>query len=290
MPPDDRPSLPNITVQQLEYLVAVSRAPTWSRAAEHVGVSPSALSQGLAELERRVGIPLFDRVGRRRALTADADEVLRHAESVLGATADLGRWLDERRSGETGSVRLGMIDSAVTHHLREPLRAHVADRPSVQFQLRVAPSATLLSALERAELDAVVCVAPDVVPPRVAVRPLLEETMYVVAPRDPARVPPAAWGPWVGFPPDSHTRRYVEAALRSRGANLRVVAESHQPEVLLEMARLGIGWAVLPQTAVGEEASMHTQELCVRSLIFATRVGARPTAALTELIQQLTAA
>jgi DNA-binding transcriptional LysR family regulator len=47
--------LPNISVQQLEYLAAVHEAPTWHDAAAAVGMTPSALSQGLAELERRLG-------------------------------------------------------------------------------------------------------------------------------------------------------------------------------------------------------------------------------------------
>ena len=71
-PLDAGPALPDLTIRQLEYLVAVAEAPTWAEAADVVGVSPSALSQGLAELERRVGVELFDRVGRRRVLRPEA--------------------------------------------------------------------------------------------------------------------------------------------------------------------------------------------------------------------------
>ena len=82
-------SRPNLTVQQLEYLVAVADAPTWADAAADVGVSPSALSQGLAELERRVGMPLFERQGRRRLVAPSAVPVVAHARVVLARTSDL---------------------------------------------------------------------------------------------------------------------------------------------------------------------------------------------------------
>ncbi len=59
----ERP-LPQLTIQQLDYLVAVADHATWAEAAASLGVTPSALSQGLAELERRLGIGLFERVGR----------------------------------------------------------------------------------------------------------------------------------------------------------------------------------------------------------------------------------
>jgi DNA-binding transcriptional LysR family regulator len=104
--------LPNLTVQQLEYLVAASREPTFARAAEAVGVSPSALSQGLAELERRVGVTLFEVAGRGRALAPAASEVVRYAERVLADTEELARWVEGRRTGRTGPRRVGLLDGA----------------------------------------------------------------------------------------------------------------------------------------------------------------------------------
>ena len=76
-------TLPDLTIRQLEYLVAVADEPTWAVAAQRVGVSPSALSQGLAELERRLGLTLFESVGRRRVLRSSASPVLDHARRVL---------------------------------------------------------------------------------------------------------------------------------------------------------------------------------------------------------------
>ena len=98
------PVLPNLTVQQLEYLVAAAREPTFARAAASVGVSPSALSQGLAELERRVGVALFEPSGRGRVLTEQADQVVRYAERVLADTEDLARWVEGRRTGRSGPL------------------------------------------------------------------------------------------------------------------------------------------------------------------------------------------
>ena len=90
-------ALPDLSIRQLEYLVAIADAPTWAVAASQVGVSPSALSQGLAELERRVGVDLFERHGRRRLLRPSA-------LPVLGQPA---RWSPSHAvcsSGPTGSA------------------------------------------------------------------------------------------------------------------------------------------------------------------------------------------
>jgi DNA-binding transcriptional LysR family regulator len=87
-----RSALPDLSIRQLEYLVAAADEPTWALAAQRVGVSPSALSQGLAELERRLGLPLFEAEGRRRVLRRSAAPALDHARRVVALTRDLMDW------------------------------------------------------------------------------------------------------------------------------------------------------------------------------------------------------
>lgn len=280
-----------LTTQQLEYLVAIDRHDTWGHAAAAVGVSPSALSQGIAELERRLGIALFERDGRRRVPTRDHEPVLRYAESTVVATRDLAGWLTSRRTGTTGVVRLGMIDAAATHHHRDVLRAHRRQRPEVDLLLAVDPSGPLLQRLVRGDLDIVVCVQTDELPTGVTTRPLLDDPLSVLAPGDSADVGPEGWGPWVTFPSGSHTRHVVADALRRAGAGFEVVAESNQPEVLREMVLLGVGWTVLPLAGLGSIEGLRVvhRDLVVRRLVLAQRTGARPDAAVDELAAALLA-
>lgn len=243
-------ALPNLTVQQLEYLVAVADAPTWAVAAAAVGVTPSALSQGLAELERRVGLPLFERDGRLRLLTPAAAPVLSHARDVVARTVDLARYSKQLREGRGGSLRLGMIDAAAVDHFSETVRRFRIERPELDLRLTVTSSAALLDLLHRAELDLVVCVEPRGLLESIVTTPIVNEPLLVHAPDQRALEQPARdWGPWVTFPVGSHTRLVIERGLRRLGAPLDVVAESHQPEVLREMVSIGLGWAVLPVAA-----------------------------------------
>lgn len=174
---------PNLTVQQLEYLVAVVDERTWADAAQTVGVTQSALSQGLAELERRIGVTLFERVGRRRMLAPAAMPVLDHARMVVAATRDLGAWAARQRGGVQGEVRLGMIDAAAVHHFPKVLRRYRRERPDVELKLLVAPSGPLLVSLARSQLDLVVCVEPPAPVDGVEWSALLTEDLAVFAPR-----------------------------------------------------------------------------------------------------------
>lgn len=266
-------ALPDISIRQLEYLVAVADAPTFAAAAEHVGVSPSALSQGLSELERRIGVPLFEAVGRRRVLRDAAAPALTHARQVVALTGDLARWAERSRDAAVGQIRVGMIDVAAVHHCATALERFRSDRPDVDLHLRVAPSGSLLDALVAGELDLVVCVEPDPVPVGVTVEHLLTEPLAVYRPDGKRAGPPAGWGPWVLFPDGSQTRRVVGTALQSLGAPVDITAESHQPDVLREMVHLGLGWTVLPvvQAETGDRPLGRARILTDRSLVIAMR-------------------
>lgn len=279
-----------LTTQQLEYLLAVDRAPTWADAAADVGVSPSALSQGIAELERRLGVALFERDGRRRVPTADHAEVLRYAEQTVAATHDLARWADRRKGGETGRVRIGLIDAAATHHCRDVLREYRDARPDIDLLLTVGPSSGLLRALTRAELDLVVCIQPPETPVGIDIEPILDDPLAVLAPSGSTARRPSEWGPWVTFPTGSHTRRLVARALGSTGAPFEVVAESHQPEVLREMVLLGLGWTVLSLTGIGPVDGLRVvdDQLVNRRLVLARRSGSAPDQAADDLAGALT--
>ncbi len=271
--------LPDLSIRQFEYLVAVADSDTFALAAERVGVSPSALSQGLAELERRVGVALFDREGRRRVLRPDTRPVLDHARQVLALTADLTNWARRTRSGDHGRLRLGMIDASAVQHHGEVLRRFRAEHPELRVHLRVGPSGDLLRELTGGSLDLAVCVEPAEPPRGVSTQELLTEDLAIYAPDGRRRAgPSAAWGPWVLFPGNAHTRSGIEAALRRQGAPVEVVAESHQPEVLCEMVRLGLGWSVLPvvQAEWGRQPLVRCEILARRRLVVARRSGAAP--------------
>jgi DNA-binding transcriptional LysR family regulator len=283
--------LANVTISQLEYLAAALIEPTWKDAAEANAVSPSALSQGISELERRLGLRLFDKQGRMRVPTAEAEEAGVYATRILAEMRAFTRWAQEVRGGGAGRLSIGMIDTAAIHHFGDVLVSFRRARPELGFHLLVQPSNSLLDLLRAGEVDAVVCVDPDP-DDRLTLQPLIAEPLYVYAPPGTEVGPPASWGPWVSFPADSRSRALVARRLRRAGAAFDVVAESSQPAVLTEMVRLGMGWTVL--APVDAETGPHALErasdepVATRMLTLARRADRTPSPALAALLEVLT--
>lgn len=283
--------LPDLTIRQMSYLVAVVEESTWALAADRVGVSPSALSQGLAELERRLGVALFESQGRRRVLRRSAGPVVEHARRVLALTRDLIDWSERVRDGQRGRVRLGMIDVAAVVHFPGIVAEFRAQRPDVALTLSVAPSAQLLQGLRDGDLDLVVCVQPPERHVGLEIEELRRETLAVMAPAGTMIGAPLTWGPWVTFPGDSQTRRLIVTALAALGAPTTIAAESHQPDVLVQMVRLGLGWTVLPvgSPMIGGPPVVVGPDVVERVLVLARRAESISDPAADELARRLRA-
>ena len=257
-----------VSFQQLRYLLAVVDHPTWADAADDLGVTASALSQGLAELERRTGTALFERLGRQRILRDDARPVVDFARRVVAQHHDFERELDRRRRGAGGELRLGLVDSAALSVLPEAIREFRARHPTVRVLVKVGVSDDLIESLRNARLDLVVVVespatSASVAAPDLHVEPLVKEAFNVYAPdADSSSSEHAAptTASWVGYPSGSRTRSLIDAALERRWRHApRVVAESVNPEVLAQLVQLEIGWGVLPRLT-GEQHGLTPWE------------------------------
>ena len=242
------------TSAQLAYLVAAVETGSWTEGAQQVGVTTSAFGQGLRELENRLGLVLFDKVGRTRVPTTEANGLVEHARRILGAYDGLERWVEQTREGSTGAIRAGMIDTAAIHHFGDALVRFRRTHPELELRLSVRPSAQLIDELRRDEHEVIVSVEPPESDDLECVE-LVAEPIYVYGPEATTKLPVGEWGPWITFPADSLTRNLAAERLRAQGVVFNVVAESSQPAVIREMVRLGMGWTVLP--AVDAEREPH---------------------------------
>lgn len=240
--------VPSVHLRQLAYLRAVAQRGSVTRAAAALSVSQPALSQGLAELERRLGTPLLEAAGRGRRLTAAGLEVLAFAERTLADAAELQARLRADAAGEGGTLRVGMIDAASLYLLPGVIRAYRVAHPGVALQVRVATSGELVAGLRAFELDLAFAVGPpDEDLDAVAVA---REPLVLCGPPGAGRGSPPADADWALYPAGSRTRALVDAALARGGVRRRVVVESPNPEVLRQLVALGLGWSVLPEAVV----------------------------------------
>ena len=111
----------HLSLRQLEVLKAVVDAGSMARAAQRLFMTGPAISQQIQQLEKTLGVPAFDRIGRRLRLTAAGDRALAAANDVYTRLAALAKEMDALRKRDDGTLHLGIL--ATGTHILPPLLA-----------------------------------------------------------------------------------------------------------------------------------------------------------------------
>lgn len=153
-----------MNTRQLEHLIAVSEIGSFSRAAEKLFITQSALSRSLQCLEDELGGRLLDRIGKRNSLTPLGLGVVQRAREVVMQTSELRRSAQLLQQGTGGKLRVG-LGSGPGFLLMTPLLCHVAQHhPHLRTFISRGPVELQLTQLREQQLDALVVDARRVMP------------------------------------------------------------------------------------------------------------------------------
>jgi DNA-binding transcriptional LysR family regulator len=139
----------------LRSFQAVAQEASFTRAADRLGLTQSAVSGHVRRLEEQAGRPLFVRNTRSVALTPDGETLLGYARAILQLNEEAKRKLSGAMS-KGARIRLGASDDFMSSWLPSVLQAFQAARPGVVIETAVANTRLLLASLDRGELDVVV--------------------------------------------------------------------------------------------------------------------------------------
>jgi len=148
------PSLNDISLRQLEYVVAVADVLGFRRAAERCHVSQPALSAQIQQLEAVLGVKLFERGTRRVMLTPAGEELVARARRVLTEAGDILSAASRLSDPFAGNLQLGVIPTVAPYVLPEVVPALVKQYPRLKLRLREDKTELLVRALDEGRLDA----------------------------------------------------------------------------------------------------------------------------------------
>src|SRR3954447_26157277 len=122
-----------------------------ARAATRLHLSQPALSRQIQALEADLGVPLFDRVGRRVQLTSEGEDLLRRSRRLLAEAESLGERARELKSGETGILRVAATPQVIENLIAPFLIRYRHRHRGVEVHLVEDGGAPLLGRLERGD-------------------------------------------------------------------------------------------------------------------------------------------
>lgn len=245
----------NISPRQLGVFVQVALLGSVRAAAERLFMTQPAASMALAELERQLDAPLFDRERGRLRLNPRGRELLPLAQELLERHAEFGRRGREDGDALSGELRIGASNTVGNYRVGELLGEFVRAHPRVAIRLRVANTDAIAAAMLEHSLD-LGCVEGPVTHPQLEARPWRDDTLLICASPDhplsrKRGLKPAdfAGARWVLREPGSATRAISERVLSQLPPG-ETVLELDQIEAIKQAVVAGLGIACLPQVAV----------------------------------------
>ncbi|MDC7682904.1 hydrogen peroxide-inducible genes activator [Asticcacaulis sp. BYS171W] len=148
------------TLRQLQYLKLLNEHKSFVAAAEAAFVSQPALSSGISELEKVLGVRLIDRARGQVILTAIGEETLKRAEDILARAEDLVEAAQGATRPLSGRFRLGVIPTVAPFLLPKALLKLREAFPQLRLFLREDQTARLIASLKSGALDAAVIALP----------------------------------------------------------------------------------------------------------------------------------
>lgn len=231
----------------LTTFLAVAEHLNYTRAAEALYLTQPAVSRQMQALQRAVGVPLVEQVGKALALTDAGHAFRQEAQRLRGDLARAAEVIAALRGGIAGRLRIGASTTPGLYVLPPVLGPLMRARPQVELTFRVANTLMIEEALLRNELD-VGFVGGHMTRAELAAEPLVGDEVLVYAARShplararsvrPERLVQEAF---VTREAGSATRRAFEAWLGSRGLQLSRVIELSCPEGVKQLVAAGLG-------------------------------------------------
>lgn len=248
-----------LNYNHLRYFWLVAHAGNLTRAAEKLNLSQSALSVQIQKLEHQLGQPLFDRIGKRLALTEAGRIALDYADSVFTTGDELLSTLKGRPTDRRQSLRVGALTTLSRNFQLEFLKP-LMGRSDVDLIVRSGVMKDLLNQLEAHEIDVILAnnPAPRDGPMPIRNQVLDEQPVSLVGHRREGQAP-------FRFPEDlavepvllpsaqSGIRMAFDTLMESYGILPTVLAEIDDMAMLRLIARERRGVALVPPIVVRDE-------------------------------------
>ncbi|MEW7311823.1 LysR family transcriptional regulator [Buttiauxella gaviniae] len=260
----------NYSLRQLKVFVAVAHAGSFSRAGEQIGLSQSAVSHSVKELESELGVKLLDRTTREVVLTDAGQQLAARLERLLEElTATL---LDTRSVGHqlSGTVRVAASQTISAHLMPQSIAAAALEFPAIRFVLHDRPQQWVLQSIRQGEVDFGMVIDP-IQAGDLDCEGVLSEPFLLLC-RNDHPLAAQAQVPWQALQGAnlvlqdyaSGSRPLIDDALMRQGIEANIVQQIGHPATLFPMVEAGIGISVLPALAL---PLPQERSLVVRPLI-----------------------
>ena len=257
-------------LRELKTFLAVARHGTFAAAGLHIGLTQSAVSAQIRNLENALGIRLFDPTGRQATLNAAGQRALPMAQEMLAIFSRMA--VDDAVSEFRGELKVGAVATAQTGLLPQAFLRLRQQAPGLEPKLVPGVSLNLLSQVDAGEVDLAIMIKPPFeLPKELSAQVIRREPFVLIVPPqvegdDPLRL--LAERPHVRYDRNSFGGRLVTRFLREQRIEVNVALELDELEAIVKMVESGLGVSLLPRAGLWLEHPLKVRVVELGELTF----------------------
>lgn len=241
----------NLELYRVFYYVASTLS--FSEASRQLFISQSAVSQSVKALEKKLNQPLFIRSTKKVSLTPEGEILFSHVKPAM-ELLNSGEALLSNTNALGGQLRIGASDTICRYFLIDYLRHFHQDYPDVRIKVTNSTSIGCVDLLENRQVDLIVCNFPNSrLYGYTRMKTVKEfEDVFVANPayfpieKGPMELKKLLDLPILMLSSQSTTSEYLHRFFASQGMNLTPEIELNSNDLLIDLARIGLGFACIP--------------------------------------------
>jgi DNA-binding transcriptional LysR family regulator len=257
-------------LRELKTFLAVARHGTFAAAGMHIGLTQSAVSAQIRNLEQALGIRLFDRTGRQALLNAAGLRALPMARDMLDTFSRMA--ISDDVSEYRGELKIGAVATAQTGLLPQALLRLRQQAPRLEPKLVPGVSLNLLSQVDTGEVDLAILIKPPFeLPKELSAQIIRREPFVLIVPLDLPGDDPLQLltdHPHVRYDRNSFGGRLVTRFLREQRIDVQSALELDELEAIVKMVECGLGVSLLPRAGLWLEYGAKVRVVPLGELTF----------------------
>ncbi len=240
------------SIKTLKNFLAITRHKSVAAAAREIGLTAAAAGQQIQQLEKEMGLELFDRTKRSLTLNAHGRSLIEPIQEIVARYEALR---SNMQSNLSGTIVLGALVSSLMGAFGKTLNEIKHNYPELEIKLIAGLSSKFLDQLLEGTLDAaIVTESPYTLPQSLQWTELYKEPMILIYPntipsrkKDLKNITPNL--PFIRFERNTWTGHLVDQTIKSNKLSIQDGMELNSVEAIIELVRQGLGYSIVPQLA-----------------------------------------
>jgi len=254
----------DISLELYKVFYHVAKTLSFSNAAKMLYISQSAVSQNIGTLEDKLKTKLFIRSTKKVSLTIDGKALLRYIEPAMNLIESGQNQLSETNKLNSGKLHIGASDTICRYYLLDYLKKFHQIYPNITIQVTNRTSIDCVNLLEQGLVDLIITNLPnDYITVDMAVQPVKEFHDVFIANEEFSHlfdnlisIETLLENPILMLEQKTTTAEYVNKILNSMGFNLNPNVELGSIDLLIDMAKIGIGISLVPDYCLTQASNL----------------------------------